>query len=115
MALPAVKHMDPVVGIDVHSVIVTPGLPPVFLPHPHVGFMLDLREYVEAAKGVIGSIAMTIAEDAVQDGLPEGSPRRRQETDRCAQFAREPEEAGRARSLGRAGAEARSRSVVNQG
>lgn len=69
MALPAVKHMDPVVGIDVHSVIVTPGLPPVFLPHPHVGFMLDLREYVEAAKGVIGSIAMTIAEDAVQDYL----------------------------------------------
>lgn len=69
MALPAVKHMDPVVGIDVHSVIVTPGLPPVFLPHPHVGFMLDLREYVEAAKGVIGSIAMTIAEEAVQDYL----------------------------------------------
>ncbi|WP_082758391.1 RHS repeat-associated core domain-containing protein [Burkholderia sp. MSMB1498] len=69
MALPAVKHLDPVVGVDVHSVIVTPGLPPVFLPHPHIGFMLDLREYVEAAKGVIGSIAMAIAEDAVLEYL----------------------------------------------
>ncbi|WP_084908732.1 RHS repeat-associated core domain-containing protein [Burkholderia ubonensis] len=65
MALLAVKHLDPVVGIDVHSVLVTPGTPPVFLPHPHVGFMLDLREYVEAAKGVVGSIAMTIVEEKV--------------------------------------------------
>ena len=63
MALPAVKHLDPVVGVDVHSVLVTPGTPPVFLPHPHVGFMLDLREYVEAAKGVVASIAMTIVEE----------------------------------------------------
>ncbi|WP_063901097.1 RHS repeat-associated core domain-containing protein [Burkholderia ubonensis] len=65
MGLLAVKHLDPVVGVDVHSVLVTPGTPPVFLPHPHVGFMLDLREYVEAAKGVVGSIAMTIVEEKV--------------------------------------------------
>lgn len=63
MALLAVKHLDPVVGVDVHSVLVTPGTPPVFLPHPHVGFMLDLREYVEAAKGVVASIALTIVEE----------------------------------------------------
>ncbi|KUZ74816.1 RHS repeat-associated core domain-containing protein [Burkholderia ubonensis] len=59
MALPAVKHLDPVVGIDVHSVLVTPGTPPVFLPHPYVGFMLDRREYIDAALGVIGSIVFT--------------------------------------------------------
>ncbi|AGK51390.1 RHS repeat-associated core domain protein [Burkholderia thailandensis MSMB121] len=81
MALPAVKHMDPVVGIDVHSVIVTPGLPPVFLPHPHIGFMLDLREYIAAAKGVIGSIAMTIAEDAVLDYLKDHPDDRKKLTD----------------------------------
>ncbi|KWE69552.1 type IV secretion protein Rhs [Burkholderia ubonensis] len=67
MGLHAVKHLDPVVGVDVHSVLVTPGTPPVLLPHPHVGFMLDLREYVEAAKGVIGSIAMTIIEEKVTE------------------------------------------------
>ncbi|WP_232437393.1 RHS repeat-associated core domain-containing protein [Burkholderia ubonensis] len=59
MALPAVKHLDPVVGIDVHSVLVTPGTPPVFLPHPYVGFMLDRREYIDAALGVVGSIVFT--------------------------------------------------------
>ncbi|WP_080402154.1 RHS repeat-associated core domain-containing protein [Burkholderia ubonensis] len=67
MALPAVKHLDPVVGVDVHSVLVTPGTPPVFLPHPHVGFMLDLREYVQAAKAVAGCIAMMIVQDKVTE------------------------------------------------
>ncbi|QVN21773.1 RHS repeat-associated core domain-containing protein [Burkholderia pyrrocinia] len=67
MALPAVKHLDPVVGVDVHSVLVTPGTPPVFLPHPHVGFMLDLHEYLQAAKAVVGSIAMMIAQEKVTE------------------------------------------------
>ncbi|KVW21819.1 hypothetical protein WK93_22860 [Burkholderia ubonensis] len=67
MGLLAVKHLDPVVGVDVHSVLVAPSPTPVFLPHPHVGFMLDLREYVEAAKGVVGSIAMTIVEEKVTE------------------------------------------------
>lgn len=67
MALPAVKHLDPVVGVDVHSVLVTPGTPPVFLPHPHVGFMLDLREYVQAAKAVVGCIAMMIVQEKVTE------------------------------------------------
>lgn len=67
MALLAVKHLDPVVGVDVHSVLVTPGTPPVFLPHPHVGFMLDLREYVQAAKAVVGCIAMVIVQEKVTE------------------------------------------------
>ncbi|WP_175811358.1 RHS repeat-associated core domain-containing protein [Burkholderia contaminans] len=67
MALLAVKHLDPVVGVDVHSVLVTPGTPPVFLPHPHVGFMLDLREYIQAAKAVVGCIAMMIVQEKVTE------------------------------------------------
>ncbi|CAE6834941.1 hypothetical protein R75465_06442 [Paraburkholderia aspalathi] len=67
MGLLAVRHLDPVVGVDVHSVLVAPGPTPVFLPHPHVGFMLDLREYVEAAKGVVGSIAMMIVQEKVTE------------------------------------------------
>ena len=69
MGLLAVKHLDPVVGIDVHSVLVAPSPTPVFLPHPHVGFMLDLREYVEAAKGVVGSIAMALVQEKVTEYL----------------------------------------------
>ncbi|VWB28632.1 rhsD protein [Burkholderia lata] len=67
MALLAVKHLDPVVGVDVHSVLVTPGTPPVFLPHPHVGFMLDMREYIQAAKAVVGCIATMIAQEKVNE------------------------------------------------
>ncbi|MDN7513934.1 RHS repeat-associated core domain-containing protein [Burkholderia sp. AU45251] len=67
MALLAVKHLDPVVGVDVHSVLVTPGTPPVFLPHPHVGFMLDKREYIQAAKAVVGCIATMIAQEKVNE------------------------------------------------
>ncbi len=69
MTLLAVKHLDPVVGIDVHSVLVTPGTPPVFLPHPYVGFMLDRREYIDAALGVIGSIVFTFVGKEVEAGL----------------------------------------------
>ncbi|WP_081077011.1 RHS repeat-associated core domain-containing protein [Burkholderia pseudomultivorans] len=69
MALLAVKHLDPVVGVDVHSVLVTPGTPPVFLPHPHVGFMLDKREYIQAAKAVVGCIATMIAQEKVNEYL----------------------------------------------
>ncbi|WP_321785145.1 RHS repeat-associated core domain-containing protein [Burkholderia pyrrocinia] len=73
MALPAVKHLDPVVGIDVHSVLVTPGTPPVFLPHPHVGFMLDKREYIQAAKAVVGCIATMIAQEKVNEFIEDHS------------------------------------------
>ncbi|WP_185734318.1 RHS repeat-associated core domain-containing protein [Burkholderia sp. Bp9031] len=69
MALPAVKHLDPVVGVDLHSVLVAPSPTPVFLPHPHIGFMLDLREYVNAALGVIGAIAFTIVEEKAVEYL----------------------------------------------
>jgi len=69
MALPAVRHLDPVIGVDVHAVIIAPEPAPVFLPHPYVGFVLDLREYVEAAKGVIGSIVFTFIEEEAIDYL----------------------------------------------
>ncbi|AFQ50591.1 RHS repeat-associated core domain-containing protein [Burkholderia cepacia] len=86
MGLLAVKHLDPVVGIDVHSVLVAPSPTPVFLPHPHVGFMLDLREYVEAAKGVVGSIAMALVQEKVGTYL-EDHPDVVKKLDAAASFA----------------------------
>ncbi|MBR8253041.1 RHS repeat-associated core domain-containing protein [Burkholderia ambifaria] len=86
MGLLAVKHLDPVVGIDVHSVLVAPSPTPMFLPHPHVGFMLDLREYIEAAKGVVGSIAMAIAQEKAAEYL-EDHPDVAKKLDDAAEFA----------------------------
>ena len=68
MAVPAVKHLDPVIGVDVHMVAIGPD-PEVPLPHPHVGFVLDLREYAGAAMGVIGSIVFTFVEDKAVEYL----------------------------------------------
>ena len=42
----AAKHFDPVVGVDVH-IIQPPGpVPPVPVPHPFVGFLVDPFDYV---------------------------------------------------------------------
>ncbi len=42
----AAKHFDPVVGIDIH-IIQPPGpVPPVPIPHPFVGFLIDPADYV---------------------------------------------------------------------
>jgi hypothetical protein len=41
----AVKHLDPVVGIDIH-LIIPPGAPPVPIPHPHVGLVFDAFDYL---------------------------------------------------------------------
>ncbi|KVT52572.1 RHS repeat-associated core domain-containing protein [Burkholderia ubonensis] len=98
MALPAVKHLDPVVGVDVHSVLVTPGTPPVFVPHPHVGFMLDLREYVQAAKAVAGCIAMMIVQDKVTEYIedhPDDATKLEHLADEANQQVNEPMGGGR--------------------
>ncbi len=47
----AAKHFDPVVGVDIH-IIQPPGpVPPVPIPHPFVGFLIDPADYVP----IIGS------------------------------------------------------------
>ncbi|WP_024910732.1 RHS repeat-associated core domain-containing protein [Chania multitudinisentens] len=71
MALPAVKHFDPVIGIDVHTVVIPSAPAPVPIPHPHVGFVLDLRECLNSVVSVIGSIVFSfvseVAEDIMED------------------------------------------------
>jgi RHS repeat-associated protein len=44
--MPAAKHFDPVLGVDIH-IIQPPGpVPPVPIPHPFVGFLIDPMDYV---------------------------------------------------------------------
>jgi RHS repeat-associated protein len=44
--MPAGKHFDPVLGVDIH-IIQPPGpVPPVPIPHPFVGLIIDPMDYV---------------------------------------------------------------------
>lgn len=44
--MPAAKHFDPVLGVDIH-IIQPPGpVPPVPIPHPFVGMVVDPMDYV---------------------------------------------------------------------
>ncbi len=44
--MPATKHFDPVLGVDVHIVQPPGPVPPVPVPHPFVGFISDPMDYV---------------------------------------------------------------------
>lgn len=43
--MPAVKHLDPVLGVDIHFIITPPG-PVVPIPHPHIGIVFDPFDYL---------------------------------------------------------------------
>ena len=47
----AAKHFDPVVGIDIHLIQPPGPVPPLPIPHPFVGFLIDPADYVP----IIGS------------------------------------------------------------
>ena len=52
--MPAAKHFDPILGVDVH-IIQPPGpVPPVPIPHPYVGFVIDPFDYAP----IIGSTVL---------------------------------------------------------
>jgi RHS repeat-associated protein len=57
--MPAAKHFDPVLGVDIH-IIQPPGpVPPVPIPHPFIGFVIDAFDYVP----ILGATVMV-------NGLP---------------------------------------------
>ena len=47
---PAAKHLDPVIGIDLH-IVQPPGCPPVPVPHPFVGMVFDPADYLPGGLG----------------------------------------------------------------
>ncbi|WP_244849754.1 RHS repeat-associated core domain-containing protein [Caballeronia sp. SL2Y3] len=55
MALLAVNHLTPVIGIDVHLIQTVAG-PILPLPHPHVGLVLDPMEYLSCLPEGVGSM-----------------------------------------------------------
>jgi len=46
--MPAVKHFDPVIGVDIHIVMIpTPGGPlPTPIPHPFIGMVYELIDWI---------------------------------------------------------------------
>ena len=57
--MPAAKHLDPILGIDIH-IIQPPGpVPPLPIPHPFVGIIIDPFDYVP----ILGATVMV-------NGLP---------------------------------------------
>ncbi len=44
--MPAAKHFDPVLGVDIHIVQPPGPVPPLPVPHPFVGFIFDPIEYI---------------------------------------------------------------------
>ncbi|MFY2556571.1 RHS repeat-associated core domain-containing protein [Corallococcus terminator] len=44
--MPAAKHLDPLLGIDIHIVQPPGPVPPIPIPHPHIGMVFDPMDYV---------------------------------------------------------------------
>lgn len=44
--MPAAKHLDPLLGIDIHLIQPPGPVPPVPIPHPHIGMVFDPMDYV---------------------------------------------------------------------
>lgn len=44
--LPAGKQMDPVLGIDVHMVLIPPSPAPIPMPHPYIGILFNPKDWV---------------------------------------------------------------------
>jgi RHS repeat-associated protein len=43
---PALKHLDPIIGVDIHLIQLPAPGPPVPIPHPYVGMIFDVTDYI---------------------------------------------------------------------
>jgi RHS repeat-associated protein len=44
--MPAAKHFDPLLGIDIHFIQPPGAVPPIPIPHPYIGLVFDPLDYV---------------------------------------------------------------------
>lgn len=49
----AAKHFDPVLGVDFHMILPPPPAPPILVPHPFIGMVIDLMEYAPYIGGTV--------------------------------------------------------------
>lgn len=75
--MPAAKHGDPQVGVDVHLCIVPPSPSPVPLPAPHTSIVFDPFDYVPvlgATVTICGMKRATAGTNATAIHIPPGFP-----------------------------------------
>ena len=67
--LPASSHLDPVLGIDVHFVIIPPSPAPIPMPHPYIAIVMDPKDWISCAVMSVAAMAAPVATgDADKDG-----------------------------------------------
>ncbi|MEO5684602.1 MAG: DUF6531 domain-containing protein [Chitinophagaceae bacterium] len=55
--LPASSHMDPVMGIDVHFVMIPPSPSPIPMPHPYIAMVMDPKDWISCAVMTVAAMA----------------------------------------------------------
>lgn len=55
--LPASSHLDPVVGIDVHFVMIPPSPSPIPMPHPYIAMIMDPKDWLSCAVMSVAAMA----------------------------------------------------------
>jgi RHS repeat-associated protein len=43
---PSLKHLDPIIGVDIHLIQLPAPGPPVPIPHPYIGMIFDVVDYI---------------------------------------------------------------------
>lgn len=91
--MPAAKHLDPVVGVDIHIILIpTPAGPvPTPLPHPFVGIIMDPFDYapIIGATVFVGPFPRAQAGTAgiaVPPHIPMGGPFAKPPGNECEMF-----------------------------
>jgi len=59
--LPASSHLDPVLGIDVHFVIIPPSPAPIPMPHPFIAIVMDPKDWISCAVMSVAAMAAPVA------------------------------------------------------
>ncbi len=58
--LPASSHMDPVMGIDVHFVMIPPSPSPIPMPHPYIAAVMDPKDWLSCAAMTVAAMAAPV-------------------------------------------------------
>lgn len=58
--LPASSHLDPVMGIDVHFVMIPPSPSPIPMPHPYIAMIMDPKDWISCAVMTVAAMAAPV-------------------------------------------------------
>jgi len=58
--LPASSHLDPVIGIDVHFVMIPPSPSPIPMPHPYIAIVMDPMDWISCAVMSVAAMAAPV-------------------------------------------------------